>query len=197
MAPPIRGARRPGRLRVRPDDGVRQQHGHRALGGRRRARLLRCRARRPREGSTLHFRAVAQSDFVTVAGADQTLDVVNVAPAFSPGDVAAKYPLRSSAGTASSRCPSSSRSRRRSRSSCCAGRTCAPADGAGTGGRFVDPLLAEARSGRAATRCSSSPPTSTERPPRPWWIPLRLVPSALPAPRPPRPLDPGDSRGLS
>jgi hypothetical protein len=46
------------------------------------------------EGSTLHFRAVAQSDFVTVAGADQTLDVVNVAPAFSPGDVATKIHLR-------------------------------------------------------------------------------------------------------
>jgi hypothetical protein len=46
------------------------------------------------EGATLHFRAVAQSDFVTVDGADLTLDVVNLPPAFSLGDLSAKVHLR-------------------------------------------------------------------------------------------------------
>src|SRR5262249_43470007 len=46
------------------------------------------------EGSTIHSRAVAQSAFVTVRGGDQTLDVVNLPPAFSLGDLAAKVHLR-------------------------------------------------------------------------------------------------------
>jgi hypothetical protein len=46
------------------------------------------------EGSTIHFRAVAQSDFVTVPGGDQTLEVVNLPPAFSLGDLGAKVHLR-------------------------------------------------------------------------------------------------------
>jgi len=46
------------------------------------------------EGSTLHFRAVAQSDFVTIAGTDQALDIVNLPPAFSLGALPGKVHLR-------------------------------------------------------------------------------------------------------
>jgi hypothetical protein len=46
------------------------------------------------EGSTLHFRAVAQSDFVTIAGVDQALDIVNLPPAFSLGALPGKVHLR-------------------------------------------------------------------------------------------------------
>jgi hypothetical protein len=45
------------------------------------------------EGSTIHVRAVAQSDFVSVVGGDQTIDVVNLPPTFSLGDLAAKVHL--------------------------------------------------------------------------------------------------------
>jgi hypothetical protein len=46
------------------------------------------------EGSTIHVRAVAQSDFVSVVGGDQTIDVVNLPPTFSLGDLVAKVHLR-------------------------------------------------------------------------------------------------------
>jgi hypothetical protein len=46
------------------------------------------------EGSTVHFRAVAQSDFVTIDGADQTFDVVNLPPGSSLGDLPQKVHLR-------------------------------------------------------------------------------------------------------
>jgi len=46
------------------------------------------------EGATIHFRAVAQSDFVTIAGADQSLEVVNLPPVASFGSLPKKIHLR-------------------------------------------------------------------------------------------------------
>jgi hypothetical protein len=46
------------------------------------------------EGATVHFRAVAQSDFVTIAGADQSFEVVNLPPVASLGSLPKKIHLR-------------------------------------------------------------------------------------------------------
>jgi hypothetical protein len=46
--------------------------------------------RRGGAGRTLDFRAVAQSDFVTVGRADLALDVMSLPPAFSLSDLPAK-----------------------------------------------------------------------------------------------------------
>jgi hypothetical protein len=45
-------------------------------------------------GSTIHYRAVAASDFATVAGTDRSVSIVNLPPVVSLGDVGAAVRLR-------------------------------------------------------------------------------------------------------